>query len=131
MTIDDIDRELVNINKKLINAWSTHDIETIYNIQKNSIGYGYRDKNLRPQPTPQDKQNTAKWFSTMKEYTILNVEENYRIDGDVGICWGGFTEKIVEHNDSIRYVNVRHSSTWKKEDGKWLLLFYHRDNIFN
>ena len=67
----------------------------------------------------------------MKDFTMESDEENSKVNGDTGLSWGTFTEKIVEHDDTVRYVKVRYTTTWKRIDGKWKLLMFHRDNLFN
>ena len=105
------EQEIHEANGKLLNAWSSHDIDTISYIQNESIGYGYRTQSIRINPNPDFKESIRKWFSTMKDFTMVSEEENCRAMGDTGLSWGTFTEKIVEHDDTVRYVKVRYTTT--------------------
>ena len=130
MSDENREQALLSENRRLHEAWNNHDIDTIYDIEKESIGFGYRTPDIRMSPKPEWKQLIAQWFSSMKEFSSKIDEENVRIVGDTGLAWGWFTEKIVEHDESVRYVKVRYTSTWIETDDGWKHLMYHRDNIF-
>jgi hypothetical protein len=82
-------------------------------------------------PKPEWKQQISRWFSSMKESTGTIDEENAKIVGETGLTWGWFTEKIIDHDETVRYVKIRYSATWVETENKWKYIFYHRDNIFN
>ena len=130
MSSENLEQALLSENRRLLEAWINHDIDTIYDIQKDSIGFGYRTPGIRLSPKPEWKQQVSQWFSSMKESTGTIDQGNAKIVGDTGFVWGWFTERIVEHDDTERYVKVRYSTTWRHENGEWKYLFYHRDNIF-
>ncbi len=127
MTLNSEEQIFLEENRKLFDAWNRHDVDAIYEMQKDSIGYGYRDKNLRTNPG----EGNQAFFSTLKDFKINVDEEDIRIVGDTGLYWCTYTEKVVELDDSVRYVKGRHTSTWNKKDGKWTYLMFHRDNLFN
>ena len=109
---------------------ATDEFIKISEIEKEAIGYGYRTPNIRMQPTPEWKQMLSTFFSSMKEYRLTNEEYHVRIIGDTGLVWGWFTERIEEHDGSVRTVRVRISSTWVKNGEDWKLVMYHRDSQY-
>ena len=125
------EKALLLENRRLFEAWNSYDIDTIYEIEKDAIGYGYRTPDIRMTLNPEWKQLISQIASPMKEFHSSMDEENVRIGGNTGLVWGRFTERIVGHDDTVRFVNVRYSSTWIFTDEGWKYLMYHRDNISN
>lgn len=131
MSSDESEQALLDEFHRWFDANNSHDVETIYEIEKDSIGYGYRTPDTRKKPSTEWKTLMSQFFSTMKEFSGLLDEEYAMVVGVTGFVWGWFTERIVEHDDSVRLVRVRFSSTWMKTEEGWKFLFYHRDNQFN
>jgi len=131
MSVTESEQELMNEYRRWCDAWNNQDLDTVFEIQGESVGYGYRTQNIRINPNPDAKRSTREWFSTLKSIQMVSEEENFRVIGHTGIVWGSFSEHIVEHDGTNRIVFGRYTMTWVKKDGKWEILMFHRDNIFN
>ena len=125
------EQELVNEYHRWSEAWNNQDVDTILEIQGESVGYGYRTNEIRINPNPDAKKLTREWFSTMKSIIGEDNEVNVRVIADTGLVWGSFVEHIVEHDGTSRDVFVRSTLTWVKKEGVWKLVMFHRDNLFN
>ena len=130
MSLSDSEQSLLNEYLGWFEANIKFDIDTIYEIEKESIGYGYRSPDIRMEPSPEWKQMLSTFFSTMKEFGATNDECHVRVIGDTGLVWGWFTERIVEHDESVRFERVRITTTWVKKGEDWKFIMYHRDNVF-
>ena len=125
------EQELLNEYHRWSEAWNNQDVDTIFEIQGESVGYGYRTQEIRINPNPDAIKLTREWFSTMKSIIGEDNEVNVRVIADTGLVWGTFIEHIVEHDGTSRDVFVRSTLTWMKKEGIWKLVMFHRDNLFN
>ena len=119
-----------------INKWTESlnqkAFDTFYEIEKESIGYGWRGPSFRDKPVDREKKKTSNngLANRMKRYQARFEPAKISIIGDTALVCGNYLEDITHQDDSTVHNNVRTSMTWMKHDGKWRLMLYHRDTQF-
>lgn len=128
MTESEVQKAITKWTESLIN----NDFDTFHEIEKESMGYGWRGSSFRDQPLDYEKkkQGLMTWRNSMKRYEARFKPEKIRVIGDTALICGNFHEDITNQDDSVIQNNVRTSMTWMKRQGKWKLMLYHRDTQF-
>ena len=130
-SIEDLEKELRATVERLLNAWNEQDLDTASGIQGDAIGYGYR---TRPPRLWNEKTSRAanKWFFASMEIFETNLKDDLivRVEGNIGLALGSFIEKFKPKGGELQTIEGRISMTFKREDGKWKMVLYHRDTQF-
>lgn len=120
--------ELANVFRAYIEAVNSKDIEACYKFESESFGYGYRSQAFREVRNKSDYFKAMRnFYASMKDYEIRIDSEYIKVFNNVGFASGEYTEKITEHDGTLRYVRGRGTGTWMKLEGNWKLFLYHRD----
>ena len=124
--------ELLEMSELHMRAWKEEDIDTLFDIEKESFGYGRRASDIRTPPKHREnnyRTSLSDFFAGNKGFFNTMSQEDVRIIGDIGLHWGVYTENLPEKDGSINYVKVRFTNTWIKIDGKWKIALYHRERF--
>ena len=129
---EDLEKELrATIARKEI-ARKAHDLDTMYEISGDAIGFGYRSKAPRLHNEKSFGEGNKRFWDSMESFEIIANKEDFvfHIIGNVGVILGTFTEKFKPKGGELQTREVRYSTTYAKIDGKWKQVQYHRDVQF-
>jgi hypothetical protein len=130
---EDLEKELRATITRMLIAHNEHDLDTMYEIQGDAIGYGYRSKAPRIPSEKLFRAGNKRFWDSMETFEVMPNYEDviFRIIGDVGVILGTFTEKFKPKGGELQTIEVRFSMTFAKIDGKWKQVQYHRDAQFS
>jgi ketosteroid isomerase-like protein len=130
---EDLEKELRATIARMLVAGKEHDLDTMYEIQGDAIGYGYRSKDPRIHSEKSFRAGNEKFWDSMESFEAIPNEEDavVRIIGNVGVVLASFTEKFKRKDGESHTIEVRISMTFAKIDGKWKQVQYHRDAQFS
>ena len=130
---EDLEKELRATIARMLIAGKEHDLDTMYEIQGDAIGYGYRSKAPRIPSEKLFRAGNKRFWDSMETFEIIPNEEDavVRIIGNVGVVLASFTEKFKPKGGELQTIEVRISMTFAKIDGKWKQVQYHRDAQFS
>jgi ketosteroid isomerase-like protein len=128
----DLEKELMATIATWQKAGKENDFDTLWEIQGDAIGYGYRTEAPR---IPDEKSFRAGQKMAEEAFESFEMVYNpedfvFRFIGNVCVILGSFTEKFTPKGGEPQTMEVRTSMTFVKVDGKWKLAQYHRDNQF-
>jgi hypothetical protein len=129
---EDLEKELRATLARSIKAFQEHDLDTMYEISGDAIGYGYRTKAPRIPNEKLFRAGNKMFWDSMESFEVIPNYEDVvvRIYGNVGVILGTFTEKFKPKGGELQTIEVRTSMTFAKIDGKWKEIQYHRDTQF-
>lgn len=122
--------ELEQYVRKGIESYNSLNVDSITTggLTGFENGFGYRSRSPRPALSPDATRSVLhKFLDGMDYYKITINEIQTRIDGDVGLAWGFFTEKFQRKGARPELVQVRFTVTVKKDQSGWRTLLAHRD----
>jgi hypothetical protein len=129
---EDLEKELMATIERMLISGKENDLDTVYEISGDAIGYGYRSKAPRTHDEKQFRAGYQMFLDSVEFYEIIPSEDFFiRIFGNVGVILGGFTEKFKPKGGELQTIEVRTSMTFAKIDGKWKQVQYHRDTQFS
>ncbi len=121
------EKEVLEVDKKMIGAWAERDLEAYMNcLHEDFVGWFQKD------PLPIDKKSLRywedHWLSTSKIHRYENKPILVNVTGDVAVvflyCW-----VLRENEDGKKLVYSKWTETFKKENGKWLIIAMSGGNI--
>ena len=78
-------------------------------------------------PTEVQREILTLWYESLDRYRIDDIEVDCRIDGDVAVLWGFFTEDFQRRGGDPESVRVRSSNVIRRRDGRRESVWNHRD----
>jgi len=100
-------------------------VATGYNV---GTGFGYRGRDARSIVTRDEALAGAKAFRASVEFIRSFLDEVHtKVDGDVGVAWGFYTEEFQVRGRQRERVRARFSWTMRREGAAWRTIFFHRD----
>jgi hypothetical protein len=111
--------------------WNDWDIDAILAATAfggGAQGFGFRTRDARVDvPTEVQREILTFWYESLDRYRIDDIEVDCRIDGDVAVLWGFFTENFQHKGGDPESVRVRFSNVIRLRDGRWESVWNHRD----
>jgi len=107
-------------------AYNTHDVDTLVEMEASSYGFGFRS--LAPRGRGRVLREVLTGFFSGVDYYTLTLESlETNIHGDVGLAWGVFIEDYQHKGRPPERARVRFSNVMTKAGPTWQVLLYHRD----
>ena len=110
------------------NDWDIDAILTATAFGGGAQGFGFRTRDARVDvPTEVQREILTFWYESLDRYRIDDIEVDCRIDGDVAVLWGFFTENFQHKGGDPESVRVRFSNVIRRRDGRRESVWNHRD----
>ena len=107
-------------------ALNTRDVDTIVEIEGESVGFGWASTASRKNEPASFKVRIERWLGTMEHFEIELLDDDYRVIGNTGLVIGELVrrETPIEGKPLIR--RLRYSATYVLEGKQWYMVQYHR-----
>ena len=124
--------EIITALNRWTESLNNKDFNTFYEIEKESMGYGWRGSTFRDQPLDREKKKAAimGFLDSMKKYICRFEPEKINVIDNTALVCGSYIEDVTKQDNSREHNNVRTSMTWMKRKGQWMMMLYHRDTQF-
>ena len=125
-TDDEALERLKSTEARRLAALNARDVDTIVEIEAESVGFGWASTASRKNEPASFKVKIERWFGTMEHFEIELLDDDYRVVGNTGLVIGELVrrETPIEGKRLIR--RLRYSATYVLEGKKWYMVQYHR-----
>ena len=123
--------DLLALHHDAFEPWNAWDVDAILSndaFAGGAQGFGFRTRDARIDvPLDEQREILTAWYASLDRYRIVDTEVHGRIDGDLAVVWGFYTEDFKPKGAPAERVRVRFSNVMHRQDGRWVSYWNHRD----
>ena len=122
-------QEVAERIRAMFDVWNTLDPDKIVGLYTGGYGFGYRTRASRPPHDSKEeyRKGLMHWLGSLISYEIGIDELHTLAEGNLGIGWGYYYEKLHVHGREPEIMRGRFSEVVRLDSDGWKLVFYHHD----